>query len=89
MNVNSIKKYLKKKKPKYLLHLAGLSRPMKLHDKDIEQSIDKNIIGTANITKACSEYNIKLVYMSTCYVYPGLKGNYDEESPLLPINNYA
>ena len=89
LNVNSIKKYLKKKKPKYLLHLAGLSRPMKLHDQDIEQSIDKNIIGTANITKACSEYNIKLIYMSTCYVYPGLKGNYDEESPLLPINNYA
>ena len=62
---------------------------MNLHNKDIEQSIDKNIIGTANITKACSEYNIKLIYMSTCYVYPGLKGNYDEESPVLPINNYA
>jgi dTDP-4-dehydrorhamnose reductase len=89
LNINSIKKYLKKKKPKYLLHLAGLSRPMNLHNKDIEQSIDKNIIGTANITKACSEYNIKLIYMSTCYVYPGLKGNYDEESPVLPINNYA
>tara|TARA_B100000424_G_C22666178_1_gene365998 strand:+ start:42 stop:455 length:414 start_codon:yes stop_codon:yes gene_type:complete len=27
--------------------------------------------------------------MSTCYVYPGRKGNYNENSPLLPINNYA
>ena len=62
---------------------------MKIHDTDINQSIDKNIIGTANITKICSKYNIKLIYMSTCYVYPGMKGNYDEKSSLLPINNYA
>ena len=89
LNVNSIKKYLENNKPKYLLHLAGLSRPMRIHDTDISQSIDKNIIGTANITKICAEYNIKLIYMSTCYVYPGIKGNYDEQSSLLPINNYA
>ena len=89
LKINSIKNYLRKKRPKYLIHLAGLSRPMNLHDKDICQSIDKNIIGTANVTKICSEFNIKLIYISTCYVYPGLKGNYSESSPLKPINNYA
>ena len=30
-----------------------------------------------------------MIYVSTCYVYPGIKGNYSENSPLLPINNYA
>lgn len=89
LNFNSICKFLVLRKPKYLIHLAGLSRPMSLHDKSISDSIDKNIIGTANITKACSKYNIKLIYISTCYVYPGKKGNYSENSPLLPINNYA
>jgi len=89
LKINSIKKYLKYKKPKYLLHLAGLSRPMSIHNKDIAQSIDKNIIGSANITKVCYELNIKLIYISTCYVYPGKKGNYNEESALFPINNYA
>ncbi len=89
LDVNSIKRYLVRKKPKYLIHLAGLSRPMSIHDKKINQSIDKNIIGTANITKVCSNLKIKLVYISTCYVYPGIKGNYSELSPLKPINNYA
>ena len=89
LQTNSIKKYLKYLKPNYLIHLAGLSRPMKIHEQDIIQSIDKNIIGTANITKVCSELNIKLIFISTCYVYPGIKGNYNEGSPLLPINNYA
>ena len=89
LDIKSINKYLSRKKPKYLIHLAGLSRPMNLHDKSINESIDKNIIGTANITKVCSKLKIKLIYVSTCYVYPGKKGNYSELDPLLPINNYA
>ena len=89
LDVNSIERYLVRKKPKYLIHLAGLSRPMSIHDKNIDQSIDKNIIGTANVTKVCFNLKIKLVYISTCYVYPGIKGNYSELSPLKPINNYA
>ncbi len=79
----------KKKNPNYLIHLAGLSRPMDVHDKDIQKSINLNIIGTANITKVCAEKKIKLIYFSTSYVYPGVKGNYKEDDPLLPINNYA
>ena len=69
--------------------MAGLSRPMKLHEKNINKSIDLNIIGTANVTKACSDQSIKLIYFSTSAVYPGTKGNYKEEDPLLPSNNYS
>jgi dTDP-4-dehydrorhamnose reductase len=89
LKFNSLKNYLKIKRPKILIHLAGLSRPMDIHDKNINKSIDLNIIGTANIVKVCSLLSIKLVYFSTHYVYPCNKGNYSENSPLLPINNYA
>ena len=85
----SIKKYVSKIKPKILIHLAGLSRPMDIHDTKTSLSIDLNIIGTANITKVCKFYNIKLIYFSTNYVYPGNKGNYKETDPLLPVNKYA
>ena len=88
-NLNSIKKFLIKSKPHSVLHLAGLSRPMSIHDKEIGKSIDLNIIGTANVTKICSEYNVKLIYFSTGYVYEGKIGNYKETSPVLPINKYA
>ena len=89
LNLENIKKYLKLQKPYYLIHLAGLSRPMEIHEKHIDRSIDLNIIGTANITKVCAELGIKLIYFSTSYVYPGTKGNYKENDPLMPINNYA
>ena len=87
--ISSIQRYIKKHRPKYLIHCAALSRPMDIHEKDISKSIDINIIGTANIVKVCSDFNIKLIYFSTGYVYPGLKGNYKETDGVLPINNYA
>ena len=89
INLNSIKKFLKKEKPRSVLHLAALSRPMSLHDKNINKSISVNIIGTANLVSICSELNIKLIYFSTSYVYSGKKGNYKENDPVLPWNNYA
>ncbi len=88
-NFKSIEKYLKKIKPKILVHMAALSRPMNIHDKNIIKSINLNILGTANITIACAKNKIKLIYFSTQYVYPGIKGNYRESDPLLPANNYG
>ena len=87
--VKSIKNFLKKQRPESVLHLAGLSRPMSIHNKNISRSIDLNIIGTANLVKVCSELKIKLIYFSTSYVYPGNKGNYNEKDAVLPWNNYG
>ncbi len=89
MSLNSIIKNIKTFKPNYILHLAGLSRPMKIHDNDISKSIDLNIVGTCNLVKACSKFKKKLIYFSTNYIYQGKTGNYKENDPLLPWNNYA
>lgn len=89
LNTKSIEKVIKKIKPKIIIHSAGLSRPMNIHDKNISKSIDLNIIGTANVVKICEKYNVKLIYFSTGYVYEGTKGNYRETDPVKPFNNYA
>ncbi len=86
---SSIKKNLVRFKPNYILHLAGLSRPMTLHNEDISKSINLNIIGTANLVKEASNLGIKVIYLSTSYVYPGTKGNYKETDPIKPWNNYS
>jgi len=89
LNFKSLERCIKKTKPNVVLHCAGLSRPMSTHDKDISKSIDINIIGTANVTKICKKYNLKLIYFSSGYVYEGKKGNYSEEDPVKPFNNYG
>ena len=62
---------------------------MQIHQKNIEKSIDLNIIGTANVVKVCKKNNIKIIYFSTGYVYEGKKGNYSEKDPVKPFNNYG
>ena len=89
LSISSIKRNIKNFKPDCIIHLAGLSRPMSIHNKNIKKSIDLNIIGTANLVKVCSERNIKIIFFSTNYVYPGKKGNYKEQDAVLPWNNYG
>ena len=89
LNYKEINKNIKKHKINILIHLAGLSRPMIIHEKNISASINRNIVGTANVVRACAKNNVKIIYFSTSYVYPGTKGNYKENDPLLPVNNYA
>ena len=89
LKTSSILKALKIHKPNAILHLAGLSRPMVMHEKKITESINLNIIGTCNVVKACIKKNLKIIYFSTSYLYPGKKGNYKETDSLLPWNNYG
>ncbi len=88
-NLNSIKKFIIKTKPKIIIHLAGLSRPLSLHEKNPTKSINLNIIGTCNLVLVAKKFNIKIIYFSSNYVYPGNKGNYKETDALLPSSKYA
>ena len=51
LSLKSINRNVKILNPNYILHLAGLSRPMSIHEKQINKSIDLNIIGTCNLVK--------------------------------------
>ena len=89
LNYNQINQYLKKNNINCLVHLAGLSRPMIMHENNINTSIELNIIGTSNVVRACKNNNVKLIFFSTNFVYPGDKNLSKETDPLLPFNNYG
>jgi len=89
VNYKNLLKILKQNRIKIFIHIAALSRPMSIHEKKIDLSIQTNIVGTANVVRACKKLNIKLIYFSTNYVYPCRNGNYKETDSLFPINNYA
>ena len=86
---NKILSWLKKFKPDVFIHTAALTRPMVKHINHPNTSIETNIIGTSNVVLACIELNIKVIYISTDYVYSCTDGNYSEEDALLPVNEYA
>lgn len=88
-NCDSIDNVFKKYEFDYLLHSAALTRPMIQHEINPIKSIDTNIIGTSNLVKKCIEYNKKIIYISTDYVYSGSKYKHKETSPVLPTNSYS
>lgn len=85
---DDVLRQIKSNKPNTFLHLAAFTDNRKL-EKDPKRAILDNIIGTANVTVACIETNVRLVYISTDYVYSGKKGLYTEEDEILPVNKYA
>ena len=62
---------------------------MNIHNEKVDLSIKLNIIGTANVAIVCEKLKIKLIYISTNFVYPGVKGNHKEIDYIKPFNNYG
>ena len=87
-NYDQMNIYLEHINIETIVHAAAFTSPPKI-DKDPIKAIDNNIIGTSNLVKLCSEKGLKLVYLSTDYVFKGDKGNYKEGDDLNPVNKYA
>jgi dTDP-4-dehydrorhamnose reductase len=88
-NIDSIDNAINLYSPDVFIHTAALSRPMSLHTTNPDKSIQLNIIGTSNCVLSCIQHQIKFVYISTDYVYPGFSGNYEETDGVYPVNKYA
>lgn len=71
-----------------IFHAAAFTSPPKV-DKDPEEAILSNIVGTGNVTRLCIKHGLRLIYVSTDYVFPGDRGNYAESDAMYPVNKYA
>jgi dTDP-4-dehydrorhamnose reductase len=58
-------------------------------DKNPIPAIETNIKGPVNVTKYCIERDVRLVYISSDYVYDSQSDNHQEDEPLKPFNLYA
>jgi dTDP-4-dehydrorhamnose reductase len=84
-NYEQMKKYMESKGCDLIIHAAAFTSPP-LVDKDPLKAIEVNIIGTANVVKLCVEFGLRLIYISTDYVFNGEKGGYKETDPVYPVN---
>jgi len=71
-----------------LVHLAAYTSPPKVKENPI-LAMSINIKGTISMISLAKFLAAKLIYLSTDYVFDGSKGNYNEHSPVLPVNKYA
>lgn len=58
-------------------------------EKNYEQSSNLNIGATEYLAKVCAEKDIKLIYISTDYVFDGSSPPYKVDATPNPLNKYA
>lgn len=71
-----------------VLHAAAFTSPPRV-DREPARALMVNILGTAGVTALCMRHGLRLVYLSTDYVFPGDRGSYREDDPVRPVNKYA
>jgi len=80
--------FIKRIKPDWVIHCAAL-RNVDLCEENKELAWKSNVIGTENIVGACKKFGVKMVYVSTDYVFDGNNGAYKEEDIPNPVNFYG
>lgn len=68
----SVDRVMKEVKPEAVIHCAAWTAVDTAEDDDKKEIVHQvNAIGTKNITNVCKELNIKMMYISTDYVFDG------------------
>lgn len=83
-----MERYLDSARPAVVLHAAAFTSPPAV-DRDPLRAVRVNVAGTAHLVELCAARDIRLIYMSTDYVFNGERGNYREDDPVYPVNKYA
>ena len=87
-NKESVMRVLKSLSPDWVVHTAAIASVDKCElDKRFCWLV--NYLGTKNIAMAVKVASSRLLYVSTAYVFDGVKGNYSENDVPNPINFYG
>lgn len=81
--------FVSKAEPDYIIHAAAYTQVDKAEDdKELCEKI--NVLGTLNIANSASKYGATLIYVSTDYVFDGLKSEpYLETDAPNPLSVYG
>lgn len=75
-------------RPDIILLAAAKTNSVEIDNNPIS-AIETNIIGAANVTKYAIKNDIRLIYISTDYVYNSTSAQHEEHESLNPFNYYA
>ena len=78
----AVEKVVSRFQPDYILHAAARARPQQTNIPD--ELYNVNVNGTANLARAASAVNSRLIFLSTDLVYPIDAGRVHEGSPTAP-----
>jgi len=85
---NKLYNNIVKQKPNIIIHAAGYVNTEGC-EKNKQRCLDSNVLGTFNIVKICRSLNIRLIFISSEYVFSGEEKEYTINSKVNPKNTYG
>lgn len=84
----AVERVLDEAKPDAVVHTAAYTEVDRAEEnRDLAERV--NTGGAANVAQACAARGIRLVHLSTEYVFDGTSGPYTEQDPVDPLGWYA
>jgi dTDP-4-dehydrorhamnose reductase len=81
-------KFIESHKPDLILNTAAVTLPDWAEDNQ-DKTYAANVIAVENLIRECQQFSIKLVHISTDYVFSGENPPYSEEDKREPVNFYG
>ena len=85
---NDVIKVIDEIKPDLVIHTSALTN-IDLCEKNNSLAYSINVDGTRNIIQACEKANCKIIFVSTSFVFDGLKNEYTEDDKTSPATYYG
>lgn len=85
---NAVKATVEEIKPDVIIHAAALTN-VEYCETHREEAYTINVGGTSNLVESVRRAYVKFIFISSDYVYDGVKGNFDEKSPTHPVSWYG
>jgi dTDP-4-dehydrorhamnose reductase len=90
LDEKELKIHFQEFQPEIVIHTAAITNPVPKENQSAKDYFDINVTATKNIAELCSNYNSKLIYISTDLVYAGYRGSFlKEDAKLIPASLYA
>jgi len=88
LSLEQLTRAIENTSPDIFVHAAAFTNVTRAQENS-SNCIDINVQGTINVIEACRQKNLKLVFISTNYVFDGEKGRYKVSDPINPLSYYA
>lgn len=88
-NYDELSAFISLMNPNIIIHTAGIADPDTC-DRNKNEAYRANVVAVQNLVALCRQYDIKLIHISTDYVFDGEKeGEYQKEDKRVPQNYYG
>ena len=87
-NKKEVENFFNNYYPKIVINTVALASSVSC-EKNANLCKKLNYETTKNLAQVCRKFDSKMIFISSSYVFNGLKGNYKETEETSPTNNYA